>query len=117
MNRYLEQALRHYVDTNQKDWDQYLTAVEIAHNNSVQTTTKFTPFYLNYGYHPTFPTNMLNQITTTNVETVQEVLTTMEQTMQDAVANITTAQQRQKKYADADRREVKFCNGLNHYCA
>ena len=44
MNRYLEQALRHYTDIIQNDWDTYLTHIEIAHNNSVNTTTKYTPF-------------------------------------------------------------------------
>jgi len=62
MNRYLEQALRHYVGVHQNDWDQYLTHIEIAHNNSVHGTTKYTPFYLNYGFNPTFPSNLFNKV-------------------------------------------------------
>ena len=56
--------LRHYVSANQDDWDEHLTACEIAVNNSVQVSTQFSPFYLNYGEHPTFPgTIQLDDVT------------------------------------------------------
>jgi hypothetical protein len=108
MNRYLEQALRHYVDIKQRDWDQYLTSIEIAHNNSIHTTTKFSPFYLNYGFNPQFPTSLINTIKNCNNATAQEMLQTMDTTMKAAQQNIEFAQQRQKKYADQNRREVIF---------
>jgi hypothetical protein len=54
-NRTLEDVLRHYVDDKQDDWDEHLTAAEIAVNSSVQSSTRFTPYYLNYGDHPVFP--------------------------------------------------------------
>lgn len=108
MNRYLEQALRHYVDINQKDWDQYLTSIEIAHNNTVHTTTKFSPFFLNYGYQPSFPLALINSIKSCNNAAAQGVLSTMDSTMKEAVKNIEAAQQRQQLYADKSRREVEF---------
>src|SRR5258708_11583154 len=55
-NRTLEDILRHYVSNKQDDWDEHLTAAEIAVNSSVQSSTGFTPYYLNYGDHPAFPT-------------------------------------------------------------
>ena len=51
-NRTLEQVLRHYVAYDQDDWDIHLSAVEFAYNNAVQSSTKETPFMLNYGHHP-----------------------------------------------------------------
>jgi hypothetical protein len=55
-NRTLEQVLRHYVAYDQQNWDTYLSAVEFAYNNTVQASTKETPFMLNYGHHPHIPT-------------------------------------------------------------
>ena len=54
-NRTLEDILRHYVSNKQDDWDEHLTAAEIAVNNSVQASTGFTPYFLNCGEHPWFP--------------------------------------------------------------
>lgn len=54
-NRTIEEMLRAYVNSKQNDWDQHLTAVEIAYNNSKQMSTGFSPFYLNYGQHPSTP--------------------------------------------------------------
>src|SRR6202158_5841600 len=46
-NRVLEDVLRHYVSKNQNDWDMHLTA-EIAVNSSIQASTNFTPYYLQF---------------------------------------------------------------------
>ena len=35
-----------------QDWEQLLPALEFAYNDTKQTSTKETPYYLNYGYHP-----------------------------------------------------------------
>ena len=43
-NRTLEDMLRAYVNEKQNDWDQHLTAIEIAYNNSKQASTGFSPF-------------------------------------------------------------------------
>jgi hypothetical protein len=51
-NRTIEDMLRAYVTPHQTDWDLHLTAIEFAYNNSVQASTGYTPFYLNYGRHP-----------------------------------------------------------------
>ena len=58
-NRTLEDMLRACVSDRQDDWDEHLTAIEIAYNNSEQASTGFTPFYLNSGQHPTFPLSAL----------------------------------------------------------
>ncbi|KAJ9531103.1 hypothetical protein QJQ45_000899 [Haematococcus lacustris] len=52
MNRVIEEMLRHYIRPDQKDWAEHLPLVEFAINNAKQESTRCTPFYLNYGYHP-----------------------------------------------------------------
>ena len=55
MNRILEDYLRSYTSSSQKDWDELLVLAEFAMNNSKNSSTRETPFYLNYGRHPRSP--------------------------------------------------------------
>jgi len=52
-NASMEQFLRGYVEYSQRDWEDWLSFEEFAYNNSTQETIKTTPFYANYGWHPT----------------------------------------------------------------
>ena len=52
VNAIMEQLLRGYVEYSQQDWEDWLAFAEFAYNNTLQETTKTTPFFANYGYHP-----------------------------------------------------------------
>ena len=54
-NRTLKQMLSIFCCYKQNDWDKYLAHAEFAYNNSQQTSTKKTPFFLNHGQHPRTP--------------------------------------------------------------
>lgn len=54
-NRIIEDILRAFVNHKQNDWDRHLTAVEIVYNNTKQSSTGFSPYFLNYGQHPQLP--------------------------------------------------------------
>src|SRR6266568_5112725 len=47
-----ETFLRHYVSHLQDDWSDWLAMAEFQYNDKEHSTTKQTPFYLNYGRHP-----------------------------------------------------------------
>ena len=51
-NQIMEQYLRAYTNWLQTDWAEWLPAAEFAANNHVSETTKVTPFYAAYGFHP-----------------------------------------------------------------
>jgi transposase InsO family protein len=53
-NQTLEAYLRAYCSYQQDDWSDYLPLAEFAHNNLENASTKQSPFYVNYGYHPKF---------------------------------------------------------------
>ncbi len=55
MHRSLEQNLRHYCAYNQRSWNDYLPLAEFSINNLTNRSTGHSPFYLNYGQHPTVP--------------------------------------------------------------
>lgn len=64
VNQTMEQYLRLYCDYRQDDWASLLPLAEFAYNNSVHSTTKTSPFFANYGYHPrslpsTIPTSSI----------------------------------------------------------
>jgi hypothetical protein len=46
-NRTIEEMLRSYVSTNQTDWDEHVSMLELAYNNSTQASTQFSPFFMN----------------------------------------------------------------------
>ena len=52
INQVLEQYLRIYCNYQQNDWVSHLALARFAYNNSEHSSTKTTPFFANYGYHP-----------------------------------------------------------------
>ncbi|GAA5895480.1 hypothetical protein JCM6882_006265 [Rhodosporidiobolus microsporus] len=54
LNQTLEQYLRIYTSYSQDDWDELLPLAMFVYNDTVHSSTKTTPFYANYGFHPSF---------------------------------------------------------------
>ena len=55
MNQILEDYLCSYTRSNQDTWDELIAMAEFAMNNSKNSLTQETPFYLNYSRHPKSP--------------------------------------------------------------
>jgi hypothetical protein len=62
INAILEQYLRVYCNYQQNNWNQLLPMAEFCYNNSCSGTTRVSPFFANYGYHPHF-TQLLGEVT------------------------------------------------------
>ena len=106
-NRTIEEMLRAYVNQKQNDWDQHLTAVEIAYNNSKQSSTGFSPFYLNYGYHPTFPLEAAAPPQTSNAS-AEEMLEQLFEDLEKPRRISFEAQANQQHYTNLHRRDVEY---------
>jgi hypothetical protein len=52
LNQTIEAFLGAYVNHQQNDWVELLPPTEFAYNNTIMTIHGMTPFYANYGYHP-----------------------------------------------------------------
>lgn len=61
-NKTLVTILSMFVSNNQNDWDEYLPYVAFAYRTTVQSSTKFSPFYLMYGRQPLFPTDLVTSV-------------------------------------------------------
>ena len=116
-NRTLETMIRHYVNERNNDWAKHLTAAEIAINNCQQSSTKYSPFFMNYGFNPRFPF-LVQRTASTETSTVpaaEAVVKTIQQTTQQAIHNLRRAQQQQSRYANKKRREDEFKVGEQVY--
>ena len=108
-NRTIEDILRAYVNTQQNDWDQHLTAVEIAYNNSKQISTGFSPYYLNYGQHPSFPITLVTrQINDTGNAAVEQLLERLMSNLLVAEENVAKAQHNQQRQANKHRSDRQY---------
>jgi hypothetical protein len=110
-NRILEEVLRHYINPSHTSWESLLPWVEFAVNSAVQTSTKTTPFILNYGWQPTTPFEQgLRKI---HAHVKQPFLPEADAAIDSAKIRIAearkclqAAQDRQKHFADKNRRAI-----------
>lgn len=109
-NRTLEQMLRFFVNYKQDNWDDLLPALEFAVNNTTQSSTKNSPFYLNYGFDPRTPHSLLHP-GISPVPAVNDYLTEISSAISLAKDNLKRAQDHQAKYANTHRRELDFQEG------
>ena len=111
-NRTLEEMLRSYVSWRQTDWDQHLSLLEMAINNSRQASTGFSPFYLNSGQEVRLPLDgAIESARNCRNPEAAERIEQLKKDREKAKQAIEKAQGRQRHYADQHRREVTFVVG------
>ena len=108
-NRTLITGIRSYINTLHSNWDSLLPTLEFVYNNSTQKSTRFSPFFLNYGFNPSTP------VTTTpassHVPAATDFLTTLQQSLDLAKQHLTKAQQQQSTQANKHRCSQQFSIG------
>ena len=105
-NRTLIEMLKNYVNHYQNNWDENISSLEFAYNNSTHSTTGFSPFFLTYGRHPTTPTTHRiveahEELNIAAAAFVENILTNLAQAQQ----NIEVKQAQQKKQYDRVHRD------------
>ena len=80
--------------------------VEFAANNTPNRTTGYTAFYLNYGFHPLSPAQMLSNIETINNEAVQQFTDRLQRDFQTALQQLNQPREAMKRFADKRRRDA-----------
>jgi len=123
MNRILEDYLRRYVGDHDRNWVELLPMAELAINSAVHESTKYSPFYLNYGRHPRHPSELTDTLgpgvarklevgdSVGSASTVNTFAGQMADSWKDARQHLKAAQDRQKSFADMKRMDLTFSIG------
>jgi hypothetical protein len=104
MNRVVEEAVRHYISPDQRDWDEHLPLIEFAINNSKQASTGCSPFYLCGMKQPRVPATA-GKPAAGKSPNAERVATEMRRRIERAKACLRDAQARQKLQADKKRSD------------
>ena len=97
----IQKLIRPFVFQDQ-DWETLLPSLEFAYNDTQQSTTGQTPFYLNYGFHPV-GTYRHADTNNPHAEDHVQYLLRLQEAARDAIHD---AQQVQERYANKHRRPV-----------
>jgi Reverse transcriptase (RNA-dependent DNA polymerase)/RNase H-like domain found in reverse transcriptase/Integrase zinc binding domain/Chromo (CHRromatin Organisation MOdifier) domain/Aspartyl protease len=109
MNQTLETYLRIFVNHEQNDWFDLLPLAEFAYNNARQESTRMSPFYANYGFHPRFLAEFANP--TTPIPAANDFASHLQEVHERLVENIKKAQDYQAHYYDRKHKPVEFKPG------
>ncbi|GAB7357806.1 hypothetical protein MBLNU459_g0793t2 [Dothideomycetes sp. NU459] len=110
-NQTLEHYLRVFVSQEQNDWASLLKTAEFAYNNSVQSSTKETPFYIVLGKHPLLtqlPEDMQHE---GEVPAATDKLKRMQDARKKLEDNLRSAQEAQQKYYNRKHLQHSFQKG------
>ena len=106
----MEQYLRTYINFVQDDWVDWLPLAEFACNNQVNESTKVSPFFANYGYHPRLgiePSQpcppKLSRQQREEFFNASSIANRYQQITEHLRANIEFAQERQEYFANLSR--------------
>lgn len=108
VNRVVEDCLRSFVDHRQSNWDELLPLCQFAINNSYQSSTCESPFFLNSGHHPLTPSSFVDASAGRDFSYDQrprQWLKDQQDALQTAKDAMKAAQTRQAFYADRGRHD------------
>lgn len=100
-NQTLEQYLRCFCPSSHDDWSSLLPYAEFAYINSIHTATNQTPFWSNFGFHPSFLPNAIPEII---VLAVQDQKSSIQSNFRKIQETMQKAQDSYKKYYNKGRK-------------
>ena len=107
-HRSIEQILRAYVNPLHDDWSTWLPIAEFSYNNAVNSSTHQTPFFANYGFHPTVPISFLNPNPTGTDPSATKYLDTLRDIHTTIARELDLAKAQQSAQANRHRRDLTF---------
>ena len=112
-NQMLSQTLRCTVHSlgDSSQWRRVLSSVEFAVNSTPNMMTGYTGFFLNYGYHPVTPVQLLDSDVSSKVESVGEYLQRLRTIFLLAQEQIKRVNNEMKKFADRRRTSKQYAIG------
>jgi len=112
MNQTLETYLRILCNYEQNDWFEVLSLAKFAYNNAFQESTKMSPFFANYGFHPCFLAESNSPGSPTYAAPAAEKFVSyLHEVHERLVQNVKHTQDLQAKYYHAKHKPVEFKPG------
>ena len=110
MNSVVSQTLRCLsTESGRKsDWEQLLATVEMTINSSPNSSTGYSPFYLNYGFHPIAPVELLAGDENSSVEAAQTFVERIRLLWGKPKKNLQQAVAKQARIYDKKHRPIEF---------
>ena len=105
-NQTLEQYLRAFVNHQQDNWSELLHFAEMAMNNAQNSSSKRSPFEINYGFLPNF--DFFAQISRNEVPKADSFMENLKKIWFETVKNLNDAADKMKKNNDDNRLTVEF---------
>jgi hypothetical protein len=103
LNQTIEAYLRSFVNFEQNNWVELLPMAEFSYNNSVTSPTGITPFYANFGFHPT----TMNPPAATIFNPASTVYAHWMKSVHEATKiRLAETQERMRRYADRKRQDT-----------
>ena len=97
MNQEVEQYLRIYTSRRQDDWVKHLHMAEFAINSREHSATHQSPFFMLYGYHPTFQVSVPSP---SQIPAADERLIALKEVQEDTRGALELAAERMKRHFD-----------------
>jgi hypothetical protein len=106
-HRVLKEYLRHYINEDQDNWDDWVPYAEYAYNTSVHTSTGYTSFELVYGFKSCMPSALQNipSIQYNYDDFVTELKVRLQSIYQIARERLIGRKQKSKEYYDRNTKE------------
>ena len=113
MNAVVSQTIRCIIHDrgNLKDWEKTLPTVELVINSLPNQSTGFSPFYLNYGYEPVSPIQLIRGNEEIKTESIGSFVRRITSDWELAKQNLKRSVDLQAKYYDKKHRDVEFVEG------
>jgi hypothetical protein len=111
VNQCLEQYLRCYIDYQQDNWVELLPYAEFSYNNSCHASTNLSPFYANYGFHPSV--DHLQHQQSSNSPAVNAQLERIKEAQDYLQLSLEKANTNSQRHANQKRQDHHFKIGDN----
>lgn len=110
-HRTIEQILRAMVSPHHQDWADWLPVAEFAYNNHDHSSTGYSPFYANKGYHPDTPASLVFPSSLATPAGTMDFLEHLWDIHDCIRMELDLVKKRQAEYANRSRREVTYKAG------
>jgi hypothetical protein len=111
VNAFLEDSLRHYASTSQKNWIELSDVAQFAYNMHKSSAAGVSPLELVFGQQPLAPQEIVAQKTGGKCHTAYRFARERQELLQQAKDSLAKAQRHMKEFADEKKRSLEFSVG------